>query len=162
MSSTDPMKDASLIRSEILQRISLRPSHFLQLANTKSSLSMRLITQRTTYNSYYGRFVRSFMATADSSSPVTTKTESSNLSTQGVQSSSLESKEKSDPQSQWNFSSVSRTSWILRMLRRIRKSLLNSSTNTSQTGDESSTSANDMQWGEGLTRAYLQVSQTSL
>ena len=82
MSSTDPMRDASLIRSEILQKISLRPYHFRQLLDTKSSSSMRQITQQTTYNSYYGRLLRSFMAIADSSSPVTSRIKFSNPSLQ--------------------------------------------------------------------------------
>ena len=78
MSSTDRMRDASLIRSEILQKISLRPYHFRQLLDTKSSSSTRLITQQTMYNSYLGRLQRSFLATADSSSPATSRTKSSN------------------------------------------------------------------------------------
>ena len=81
MSSTDPMRDAFLIRSEILQKISLRPSHFKQLVDTKSSLSTRLITQQTTYNSYLGRLQRSFLATADSSLPAISKTKLSSYST---------------------------------------------------------------------------------
>ena len=79
MSSTDRMRDASLIRSEILQKISLRPYHFRQLLDTKSSSSMRRITQQTTYNSYLGRLQRSFLATADLSSPVISKIKSLNL-----------------------------------------------------------------------------------
>ena len=78
MSLMDPTRDASLIRSEILQKISLRPYHFRQMLDTKSSSSMRRITQQTTYNSYLGRLQRSFLATADSSLPATSKTKSSN------------------------------------------------------------------------------------
>ena len=78
MSSTDPMKDDSSIPSEILRRISLRPSRFLQLQNTKSSSLMRQITQPMMYNSSYGRLLRSLVATADSSSPATSKTKFSN------------------------------------------------------------------------------------
>ena len=73
MSSTDPMKDDSLILSETMRRISLRPSRFHQLQNTKSSSLMKQITQPMMYNSSYGRLLRSFMVTADSSSPATTK-----------------------------------------------------------------------------------------
>ena len=78
MSSTDPMKDDSSIPSEILRRISLRPSRFLQLQNTKSSSLMRQITQPMMYNSSYGRLLRSLVATADSSLPATSKTKFSN------------------------------------------------------------------------------------
>ena len=60
------------------QKISLRPSHFRRLLDTKSSSSMKLITQQTTYNSSLGRLLRSFIATADSSLPATSKTKSSN------------------------------------------------------------------------------------
>ena len=49
-----------------------------QLLNTKSSSLMRQITQPMTYNSSYGHLLRSLVATADSSSPATTKTKSSN------------------------------------------------------------------------------------
>ena len=89
MSSTDPMKDGSLIRSEILQKISLRPSHFKELVNTKSSSSMRLITQQTTYNSYLGRLQRSFMGIVGLSSPATSKTNSLNPFIPDVPASSL-------------------------------------------------------------------------
>ena len=81
MSSTDPMRDDSWILSETLRKTSLRPSHFLQLQNTKSSSLMRQITQPTMFNSSYGRLLRSLVATADSSSPATSKTKSSNHST---------------------------------------------------------------------------------
>jgi len=59
MSSTDPMKDDSLILSETMRRISLRPSHFRQILNTKSSSLTKLTTQPQMYNSAYGRLLRS-------------------------------------------------------------------------------------------------------
>ena len=52
-----------------------------QLADTKSSSSMRRITQQTMYNSSLGRLQRSFLATADSSLPAISKTKLSSLST---------------------------------------------------------------------------------
>ena len=40
MSSTDPMRDVFSIRSETMRNLSLRPSRFLQMQNTKSSSLM--------------------------------------------------------------------------------------------------------------------------
>ena len=97
MSSMDPMKDDSLIRSEILRRISLRPSRFRRLLDTKSSSSMKQITHQTTYNSSLGRLLRSFIATADSSLPATTKTKSSNHFIPVAQWSNSELGEKQKP-----------------------------------------------------------------
>ena len=77
MSSTDPMKDDSLIPSEIMRKISLRPYRLRQILNTKSLSLTRLTTHPTMYNSAYGRLLRSSLAIADSSSPATTKTKSS-------------------------------------------------------------------------------------
>ena len=73
MSSMDPMKDDSWILSETMRKTSLRPSRLQQLQNTKSSSLMRQITHPMMFNSSYGRLLRSLLATADSSSPVTTK-----------------------------------------------------------------------------------------
>jgi hypothetical protein len=84
MSLTDPTKDVSWILYETRQRTLLRPFRFKELIDTKSSLSMKLITQATTYNSCYGRILRHFIATADSSSPATTRIKSSNPSIPGV------------------------------------------------------------------------------
>ena len=84
LSSDDPMKDDFSILSETLRKTSLRPSHFKQLVNTKSSSLMRQITQPTMYNSSYGRLLRSLVATADSSSPATLKTKLSNPYTPGA------------------------------------------------------------------------------
>ena len=122
MSSMDPMRDDSSILSETMRRISLRPSRFRQLQNTKSSSLMRQITQRTTYNSSYGRLLRSLVATADSSSPATTKTKSSNPSTPVVQSSSSESKAETNLPSQHPSSNVSSKSWIQKALNMITRS----------------------------------------
>ena len=161
MSSTDPMKDDSLIRSEIMQKISLRPYHFRQLLNTKSSSSMRTITQQTTYNSYLGRLLRSFMATADSSSPATTKTKSSNHFIPVAQWLSSELEENKNLQSQPSSSNDSKTSSTPKELSMTTKSLSNSSTNTSQTGAVSSTSANDTLWVVKLIRGFLRLSKRS-
>ena len=62
MSSMDPMKDGSWILSETMRKISLRPSRFHQLQNTKSSSLMRQITQPTMYNSSYELFIEEFSA----------------------------------------------------------------------------------------------------
>ena len=150
-----------LIRSEIMQKISLRPYHFRQLLNTKSSSSMRLITQQTTYNSYLGRLLRSFMATADSSSPATTKTKSSNHFIPVAQWLNSELGENKNLQSQPSSSNDSKTSSTPKELSMTTKSLSNSSTNTSQTGAVSSTSANDTLWVVKLIRGFLRLSKRS-
>ena len=107
MSSMDPMKVDSSILSETLRRTSLRPFRLHQLLNTKSSSLMRQTTQQTTYNSSYGQVLRSLVATVDSSSPATTRIESSNPSIPDAPSSSLESKEKTSKPSPPHSSSVS-------------------------------------------------------
>jgi len=86
MSLMDPTKVDSLILSETMRRILLRPYRFRQLLNTKSSSLMRQITRPMMFNSSYGRLLRNLVVIADSSSPATTKTKSSNLFTQDVQS----------------------------------------------------------------------------
>ena len=103
-------------------KISLRPYHFRQLLDTKSSSSMRQITQQTTYNSYYGRLLRSFMAIADSSSPVTSRIKFSNPFTPEPQSSSLESTVSKNQQSPPPSSSESKKSWIQKALNMITRS----------------------------------------
>ena len=90
MSSTDPMKDDLWILSETMRKTSLRPSRLRQLQNTKSSSLMKQITHPMMYNSVYGRLLRSLLATADSSSPVTTKIKSLNPCTRDVPLSSLD------------------------------------------------------------------------
>ena len=116
MSSTDPMKDDSSIPSEILRRISLRPSRFLQLQNTKSSLLMKQITQPQMYNSVLGRLQRSLLETAGSSSPVTIKTKLFNPFTADVQSLTSPSKEKKNSYLLKTSSNVSKKSWIRKVL----------------------------------------------
>ena len=122
MSSMDPMRDVSWIRSETMRRISLRPSHFRQLQNTKSSSLMRQITRPMMYNSSYGRLLRSLLVTVDSSSPATTKTKSLNPSTLDALSLSLESKEKIDNPLPLSSSNVSNKSWIQKVLNMITRS----------------------------------------
>ena len=122
MSSMDRMRDASLIRSEILQKISLRPSHFRRLLDTKSSSSTKVITQQTTYNSYYGRLLRSFMATADSSLPATSKTKSSNHFIPVAQWLNSELGESKNPPSPPPSSKESKKSWIQKLLNMITRS----------------------------------------
>ena len=161
MSSTDQMKDVFWIRSETMRKISLRPYHLHQIANTKLSSLMKQITHPMTYNSSYGRLLRSFLVTADSSSPATTKTKSSNPYIPVVQSlnSVLEANRSNSLQP--NSSSDSKISLTQKESNMTTKSLLNSSTNTSLTGDESLTNAKDIPWGERLTRAFLQLLPTS-
>ena len=100
----------------------LQPFRLHQLQNTKSSSLMRQITQPTTFNSSYGRLLRSLVVTADSSSPATTKTKLLNLFTPDVPSSSLESKERTTRELQHLSSSVSKLSWMKRVLNMITKS----------------------------------------
>ena len=91
-------------------------------ANPKSSSLMKQITQPTMYNSYYGRLLRSFLATADSSSPVTIKTKSSNPSIPDVPSSNLELEESKNLSLPRNSSKESKPSWIQRVLNMITRS----------------------------------------
>ena len=122
MSSTDPMKDDSSIPSEILRRISLRPSRFLQLQNTKSSSLMRQITQPTMYNSSYGRLLRSLVQTADSSSPAITKIDWSSHFTPGARVLTFLPTVKTDQDSQHNSSQGSKRSWVQKVLNMITRS----------------------------------------
>ena len=122
MSSTDPTKGVSWILYGTRQRTSLRPSHLRDLLNTKSSLSMRLITRGTTYNSYCGRILRHFITTVASSLPVTTRTKLLNLFTPDVQSSTLQSRGSKE----FNLRVVSlndfNQSWMWKRLNMIKKS----------------------------------------
>ena len=133
MSSTDPTKGVSWILYETKQKTLLRPSHLRDLLNTKSSSSMRLITQETTYNSFCGRILRHFIATADSSSPATTRTKSSNLFTLDVQSSTSQSKGSNEFNLQEVFSNVYKRSLIRKGSSTIKRSLRNWYRSTSQT-----------------------------
>ena len=125
MSSTDPTKVDSSILSEIMRKTSLRPSHFLQMLNTKSSSLTKQITQPMMYNSSCGLLLRNLVGIAGSSSPVTTKTKSLNLSTPDVLWSSLGSEERKKLSWQDPFSSVFKTSWMRKASAMIRKSLQN-------------------------------------
>ena len=122
MSSTDPMRDDSLIPSEIMRKTLLRPYRLRQILNTKSLSLTKLTTHPTMYNSCYGRLLRSSLAIADSSLPATTKTKSSNPYILGVPSSSLESKEKKDRVLQHSSSNVSNKSWMQKVLNMITRS----------------------------------------
>jgi hypothetical protein len=162
MLSTDPTKDVSWILYGTKRRTSLRPSHLRDLLNTKSSSSMRQITQATTYNSYYGRILRHFITTADSSSPATIRTKLLNLFTPDVQSLTSPSKGSKE----FNLREVSfsdfNQSWTRKGLNMIKKSLLNLYQNTSQIFVGSSTNVKGMLREGKLTRAFLHLSQTSL
>ena len=160
MSSMDPMRDVFSIRSETMRNLSLRPSRFLQMQNTKSSLLMRQITRPMMYNSSYGRLLRSLLVTADSSSPATTKTKSLNLSIPVVLSLNLESVENKNNSLPHNFSSDSKKFWDLSTLNMTTKLSSNSSTNTSQIGEESLTNAKDTPFLGRLIRAFSQRFRT--
>jgi len=122
MSSMDQMKEDSWILSETMRRISLRPSHFRQVLNTKSLSLTKLTTQPQMFNSAYGRLLRSSLAIADSSSPATTKTKSSNHSTADAQSLTSPSKEKKDKYLLETSSRDSKKSWIQKVLNMITRS----------------------------------------
>ena len=138
-----------------MRRTSLRPSHFRQMLNTKSSLLMRQITQPTTFNSSYGRLLRNLVATVDSSSPATIKIKLSNLFTQGVRLLSFQSHQNKNPQSQQVSSKDSSKSLNRSKLSSIQKSSQNLSTNTFPIGEESSTNVKDIPWVGKLIRAFF-------
>ena len=91
-------------------------------AKHKVIIMMRQITHPTTYNSSYGRLLRSLLVTAASSSPVTTRTRSLNPSTVDAPSLTSPSKERSDRVSQHSSSSVSKKSWVQKVLNMITRS----------------------------------------
>ena len=104
------------VMSETMRRISLRPSRFRQILNTKSSSLTKLTTQPQMYNSVLGRLLRSSLAIADSSSPATTKTKSSNHFIPVAQWLNLELEEKKDNNLQEDSSKDSKKSWIRKVL----------------------------------------------
>jgi len=151
----DLMKDDFLTRYETPQRALLRPSHYLVLTtSTKSSLLTKLITRPTMYNSAYGRLLRSFIATVDSSSPVTTRTTSFQRSILAVQSSISQSKAKQKPVSQPNSLSVSGLYLRERGSRMIQQSWQRLFRSTSLTSGESSMNSSDTQRRDPSTLAF--------
>ena len=119
----DPMKVDSLILSETMRRISLRPYRLHQLLNTKSSSLMKQIIQPQTFNSSYGRLLRSLVATVDSFSPATIKTKSFNQFIPDAPSLISQSEENKKPNWQNPSSSVYRISWMKKASNMIKKSL---------------------------------------
>ena len=126
----DPMKDDFWTQYEIKQRTLLRPFRFKEMVNQKSSLLTKLTTQPMMFNSSLGRILRRFIATADSSSPATTRTKSSNRSTVDVPSLTLLSKAEKERLLHQNslresrISSVkNRLSLIPRLLRKLSKTI---------------------------------------
>jgi hypothetical protein len=156
MSSMDPMKDDSWILSETLRKTSLRPSHFLQLQNTKSSSLMRQITQPTMYNSSYGRLLRSLVATADSSLPAISKTKSFEPLHSRCACIDFSTNAKDKPQLAAAF--FKRIQQILdtESVEYDNKVLVELSTNTSLTGDGFLMSVNVTLQVVRLTLAFLQ------
>ena len=122
MSSTDPMRDDSLIPSEIMRKTSLRPYHLRQILNTKSLSLTKLTTHPMMYNSSYGRLLRSSLAIADSSSPATTKTKSSNHFIPVAQWLNSELGEKTVKPLPPSSSKESKKSWIQKVLNMITRS----------------------------------------
>src|SRR5210317_117596 len=119
------MKEDFLTRCGIRQRTLLRPSLFLLTQSTKSSLLTKLTTRPTTYSSSYGQILRHFITTADSYSPVTSKTKSSNHYTLDVPWSISLSVESKNLLSQQSSSNDSKPSLIKRVLRQIKRFLPN-------------------------------------
>ena len=156
----DPTKGVSWILYGTKQRTSLRPSHLRDLLNTKSSLWMKVTTRPQMYNSFYGQILRHFITTADSFSPATTKTKSSNLFIPDVPS--LISPSRANKRRSWQdpFSSAYKTSWMRKGSSMIKKFLLKLSPSTSQIFEESSTNVKGMQQEEKLTQQFLHPSQT--
>ena len=161
MSLTDPTKDVSWILYETKQKTLLRPSHLRDLLNTKSSSLTKQTTPVMMYNSYYGRILRHFIATADLSSPVITRTKSSNPSTPDVPLLTSPSKESKKRSWQDPSSSVYKTSWMKRVSNTIKKSLQNLYQSTSQIFVASSTNANGILQEAKLTQQFLHLSQIS-
>ena len=122
MSSTDPTKVDFLTLYGIRPRTLLRPFRFRQMLDTKSSSSMKQITQGTTYNSSYGQILRRFITTVGSFSHVTTKIRSLNPSTRDVPLSSLESRKRKKHKLLQDSSVVSNKSWIQKVLNMITRS----------------------------------------
>ena len=121
MSSMDPMKDD--FRHGRNQAKNFASTVSLQrLLNTKSSSLMKQITQGTMYSSSYGQILRHFITTADSSSPATTKTKSSNHFTPDVPSLILPQPQRTDHESQHPSSNVSSKSWMQKVLNLITRS----------------------------------------
>src|SRR5210317_158987 len=112
MSSTDPTKGVSWILYGTRPRTSLRPFHLRDLLNTKSSSLTKQTIPVMMFNSYYGRILRHFIATADSFSPATTRTKSLNLSIPDVQSSTSPSKESKEFNLQVVSYNDSKQSWM--------------------------------------------------
>ena len=116
---------------------------------------MKQITRPMMYNSAYGHLLRSLLATADLSSPVTTKTKSSNHFIPVVQWLNSELKEKKEQQlptvSSLDFEKYSTG----KEYNTNQKYWLNSSVSTSQTGAESSTNAKGMPWAGKIDSGIL-------
>ena len=145
MSLMDRMKDGFSTLFGTTQRTSHLPSLLRASQSIKSSSSTRQTIPLPTYNSFLERVLRNSQTTADSSLPATTKTKSLSPSIRDVQSSSSPLQENKNQQSLDNSSADLRPSWTTSGLKLIKKSSQNSSTNTSPTGEESSTSVNDTQ-----------------
>ena len=157
MSLTDLTRGDSWTLSGTMRRTSLRPYHFLRLQNTKSSSLMRLITQPQMYNSPYGLLLRNLLVTADSSSPVITRTRSSLPSIPGVQSSTLPSREKTDKNWPPSSSNDSNKSWIKSLLDMTQRFLSSSSRNIFPIGVGYSMRFNGIQWVARSTQESLPV-----
>ena len=121
----------------IKQRTLLRPYHFKQLENIKSSLLTKQTIPPQMFNSYLGQILRRSIKTADSSSPATTRTRSLNLSIPDVQLLNLVLREKKKQNLQENSSSVSGLFLRKKVSNLSKKFLHKLSTLISQIGGES-------------------------
>ena len=111
MSSMDPMRDVFSIRSETMKNFIFDRHIFV---NCKHKVIIIDESDNTTpdVQLIYGRLLRSLLATADLSSPVTIKTKSYLPSILDVPSSTSPSKEKTELNSQVSSSKDSNRSWI--------------------------------------------------
>ena len=137
MSSIDLMKEGFLIPLGIMPRTSPLPSLLAASRSIKSSSSTKQTIPLPTYSSFLERVLRSSPETVDSFLPAITKTKSLNPSIADAPSLISQLKESRNKRSQHAFSSVLTGSWTTNGFKVIRKSSQNSSTNTSQTGEES-------------------------
>ena len=137
MLSTDQMKEDFLIRLETMPRILPQQYPFHQLPDIKSLSSTRQITPRQMYSCSYGHPLKNSQKIADSYSPAIIRIKSLNPSIRDVLWLSLVFRKNLNKKSLPNSSTDLTGSWTENGFKLIRKSSQNSSTNTSQTGEES-------------------------
>ena len=122
MSSTDPMRDVFSIRSETMRNLSLRPSRFLQMQNTKSSSLMKLDNTSNDVQLLLRAFIEEFAGNCRFIFTCNYKNKILEPSTPDVPSLSLESKEKIVKPLPPSSSSDSEKSWMQKVLNMITRS----------------------------------------